>query len=614
VDFSNPQDVLAETRGGIYRSHDAGRTWSPSGQGLWSAVRCLARSPQNPGLVWAGTEWGGVFVSADGGSSWLPRNTGLHYYWPGVHPIDALAVDAGHQGKVYALIRGNLWTMDPAHAKWTMVHESPWDNTARVLACDPKRTGTIYLGANGLLRSIDGGITFQQVASAGTEPINAIACDGGSTPTIYAGGGRLVVSRDGGDTFTVIEGGLGAGLLPVQSLVVDPWTAGAVWARDARRALWRSLDFGTSWESWSPFWTGSALAVVPGPSGGFLAGGGYGLLRRDAGSDTWEPSWAGLRAWRFTSVVTCPRHPGYALAVLDLPHPSEPTNLMATTDGGENWSAVNIGDLWEVDTVTVDSACSVYAVTGTQIIRSDDMTATWQVVSESPTSFASPVLTVAPSDPSTIYLRAGVRSGMWKSLDRGRTWSNLIGTDTVDVLDVAVDARDPNMVVIGTWGLWRSVDGGGTWEELGDAGYPHQETPVSPSPPAHTWAVAIDPASSATLMGITIEGGLHRSTDGGEHWSQTATSYRNGSVVLFDPVVPGRVLMGSQAGGIFISFDSGATWQPMNDGLGGDPAVQSLAFDSRGGRAYAVTAGGLFVADLPVPSRPARRHLTAAPR
>ncbi len=74
----------------LFRSDDAGRSWSDLGATLppETVVNCIAEHPNNPNLLFAGTEWG-LFASWDAGSSWVWIKGNL----PTV-PIDDILVHA----------------------------------------------------------------------------------------------------------------------------------------------------------------------------------------------------------------------------------------------------------------------------------------------------------------------------------------------------------------------------------------------------------------------------------------------------------------------------------------------------------------------------------------
>ncbi len=64
-------------------------------------------------------------------------------------------------------------------------------------------------------------------------------------------------------------------------------------------------------------------------------------------------------------------------------------------------------------------------------------------------------------------LVAGTIGGVFRSADRGRTWSRLTPEghpDLRNVGSVAVDPTDPMVIYAGTWHLpWKSTDGGRSW-------------------------------------------------------------------------------------------------------------------------------------------------------
>ena len=73
----------------MFKSTNAGATWTPSGTGLTGTPSALAVVPNAPQTLYAGTGSAGVFKSTDGGASWSPLNTGLTNL-----QISALAVDS----------------------------------------------------------------------------------------------------------------------------------------------------------------------------------------------------------------------------------------------------------------------------------------------------------------------------------------------------------------------------------------------------------------------------------------------------------------------------------------------------------------------------------------
>jgi hypothetical protein len=67
--------VYAGTNNGVFKSTNAGASWS--GTGFTTQTRALAVDPDDPNTVYAGTYGQGVSVTTDAGMTWNPMNSGL---------------------------------------------------------------------------------------------------------------------------------------------------------------------------------------------------------------------------------------------------------------------------------------------------------------------------------------------------------------------------------------------------------------------------------------------------------------------------------------------------------------------------------------------------------
>ncbi|MEO0077884.1 MAG: T9SS type A sorting domain-containing protein, partial [candidate division WOR-3 bacterium] len=70
-----PQRVYVGTSNGVFRSTDAGATWSATS--LTQQTRSLAIDPNHPESIFAGTYGQGVYASTNAGTTWTPMNEGL---------------------------------------------------------------------------------------------------------------------------------------------------------------------------------------------------------------------------------------------------------------------------------------------------------------------------------------------------------------------------------------------------------------------------------------------------------------------------------------------------------------------------------------------------------
>src|SRR5947209_6490013 len=102
-----------------------------------------------------------------------------------------------------------------------------------------------------------------------------------------------------------------------------------------------------------------------------------------------------------------------------------------------------------------------------------------------------------------IYEACG--NGLLKSTDEGKSWRMMTDWRMTEVMDVAVDQKNPKTVYIATPGaIWKSDDGGNTWYEA-DTDIPY---------PIFVSRIKIDPSDHKKIY-VATENGLYESKDGG---------------------------------------------------------------------------------------------------
>ena len=128
------------------------------------------------------------------------------------------------------------------------------------------------------------------------------------------------------------------------------------------------------------------------------------------------------------------------------------------------------------------------------------------------------------------------------STDGGQTW---VERSTAELAALAVDPEDPQHILGLTYEaqLTTSSDGGRTWAAL-------------PAPPF----VAIGWTRSAGLFGLASDGRLHGSSNGGGEWGELSAVSRPGEALL---VTDDALYAAAEDGFIFVSRDSGRTWDPV---------------------------------------------------
>ncbi len=228
-------------------------------------------------------------------------------------------------------------------------------------------------------------------------------------------------------------------------------------------------------------------------------------------------------------------------------------------------------------------------------------------------------LLIHPSNDSIIYA-AAASGGVWKSTDRGGSWTNIFNESfSTGALSFAPD--DPNTIYVGTGeanpssvdtypgnGIWRSTDAGATWTNLGLAQV------------GHIGKIAVNPLNPKTIFAATLglyrsrttDRGIYRSTDRGATWSQVlyvndttgaadvAIDPQDTSIVLATSWTYYRTLAyvdrGGPASALYRSTDGGSTWIKNTSGMPhDDPSIGriSIAFaPSDPTNVYALVAGG----------------------
>jgi len=206
---------------GVFRSADAGGSWSVANVGLTSLnVFALAVDPGTPTTLYAGTIGEGVFKSTDGAATWTLATAG---FTGGA--VLALAVDPVTPTNLYAGSYAGVFKSTDAGATWTQSSPPEW--LVNTIAIDPETPTTVYAGmfAVGAFKSLDGGQNWTPInAGLTTTTVRWLAIDR-LTPTILAAatiGGGVFLSKDAGGSWEALNDGLTN--LTTLTVVIDPTT------------------------------------------------------------------------------------------------------------------------------------------------------------------------------------------------------------------------------------------------------------------------------------------------------------------------------------------------------------------------------------------------------
>jgi photosystem II stability/assembly factor-like uncharacterized protein len=237
-----------------------------------------------------------------------------------------------------------------------------------------------------------------------------------------------------------------------------------------------------------------------------------------------------------------------------------------------------------------------FGATGGGVWKTTDGGVNWEAVSDGFFKTGSVgAIGVSESDPNIVYVGMGespIRGnvshgdGVYKSTDAGKTWKHMGLEDTRQISRVRVNPKNPDIVYVGAqghvWGpneqrgVFKSTDGGKTWKKVlyksDKAGV--TDLILDPSNPsviyAALWEVYRKPW---TLESGGSDSGIHKSTDGGETWTDLSKNpglpkgiWGNIGITV-SPVSSDRLwaIIEADEGGVFRSDNGGKTWTKVNE-------------------------------------------------
>ena len=426
----------------------------------------------------------------------------------------------------------------------------------------------------------------------------------------------------------------------VTALAVD--AARTIWLGAANGGVWKSVNAGVNWtcvtDGSAAIMSVGALACDPSTPGTVWCGtgeangsvdsyDGNGLWRSSDDGASWD--YMGLSATgRIARVLVDPANPQHVLvAAMGRQFSTSPDRgLYRTLDGGATWDRV----------LYVSDSTGVTDVVMNPVHPDTMYCATWERVRR-----------------LTYRRTSGAESGIWRSVDRGETWTRLSSglptpTDSVGRIALAVAPSRPSTVYasittgysLGYAGLgfYRSTDGGGTWSRRSSGGswssnfggfaWYFGDIGVDPANADHVWSLGVSlyGSSNGGTSWSSVNGGLHadqhaiwidpansshiyEGNDGGFWWSTTGTSWTHSSDLPISQFYDGDV-SAANAGAIYGGLQDNSTvmtttgpttWTTIQGGDGFhvlvDPVTPSIVFDeyqncSYGSGFYRSTNGG----------------------
>ena len=494
-----------------YKSTDGGNTWYDLDL-PWVSVCAIRTDPLRPDTIYLATQSAphglSVFRSEDLGESWYPIHNDLDsnlWAWD-------LAVDPSNSDNLY--LCGHAYreetdtclekTTDAGNHWFDITPEglnSPWIISITVSPLD-NRTLYICTEANGVLKSTDGGESWQEINEGfKVRTVAKVEVDS-LTGYLYLGTyyHGIYRSTNGGGSWQKISNNINQA--NCKDLSVNSRNADSIYVT-TYGGLYRSIDGATIWEEIElsyPFQESICSGVVIDchdqnyvyvtfyPVRGFGQGGIY---RSTDGGSNWESFSAGL-----------PADAGfYRLALADYGDGgrrlfvTSRTGVFYSDDLGENWERCRNGlpeeaDYWLIDASGIDPDLIFVSDFEGLIYRSTDGGGSWITLPGPPGTGIINDIRCDPVGSDIIYVCRQFE-GIFRSSNRGESWidvSNNLPRDPDYFIPsgVAINPLDSQNLYVNSarYGIFVSHDGGQSWEDFNEGlrtGYSHAVTAIAPS-------------------------------------------------------------------------------------------------------------------------------------
>jgi len=613
---------FGSVNGGVWETHDAGRTWTPifDGQPVGS-IGAIAVAPSNPRVLYVGSgeadmrsdisQGNGMYKSADGGKTW--SQIGL----TDSQQIGRIVVHPSNPDVVYVAALGHPY------------------------AANAER---------GVFRSKDGGATWQRVLSRNNDSDTGaidLTFEPGNPNVLYAAlwqtrrtpwsvyppsngpGSGLFKSTDGGDHWTEITGH-GFPSKPGRiGIAVAPSSPRRVYAIvDAPEGgMYRSDDGGANWvrssddaRIWGRGWYFGGVTVEP-KDADTVYSINVNVYRSADGGKTFAPVKGAPGGDDYHQLWIDPDHPERRILGVD-------QGTVVSVNGGRTWSSWFNQPTGQFYHVVTDNQFP-YWVYGAQqdsgAAGVPSRTSTIDGISmmefrESTAGGESDNIAPDPKDPDVLYgsrvERLDLRTHQTQSLDPTLAFP---GTDRRTwTLPLVFSPRDPHVLYFANQRLFRTEDGGQHWTVISpdltreNPGTPPNLDPITAADKAQPgprqgviYAIAPSRTIDHELWAGTDDGQIWRTHDEGAHWANVTpaavTAWSKVGIIdasHFDGETAyaaiDRHRLDDPKPYIYRTHDGGKSWQLVVTGLG--ETVNVVREDPvRRGMLYAGTERGIYV-------------------
>src|SRR5690242_332578 len=626
---------MAAVNGGVWKTADFGNTWTPIFDDQpTGSVGALAVAPSDPKVIYVGSGEGlqrpdlatgdGIYKSTDAGKTWT------HLGLRDAQQIAAILVDPKDPNRIFVASvghpygpnaeRGVFRSTDGGQTFQKVLYKD--ENTgAADLVFDPQNSQTIYAtlwaarvapwevrsgesfisSGSGIFKSTDGGSTWQPLMRGlptAEDKLGriGIAVAPSEPSRIYASvearkNGGVYVSNDGGESWKLINGdhrigGSGPGAM---GIAVAPDNPDVIYV--ANTTTWKSSDGGKTFagfkgapggDDYQRIWISQENPQI------IALSSDQGAVISVNGGVTWS-SWYNQPTAQFYHVTTDNRFPYW---VYGAQQESGSAATLSRSDFGEitfrDW---RLPGIFEYGDIAVDPL-DPNVVYGAWLTRTKQDISEYAQVTPEPIRRGGyrytrtlPVV-FSPLEPHTLYFAANV---LFKTTNAGNSWQVISPDLTRESYEIPTNlgvfvASDPekgkhrgviyalapsfkeaNTIWAGTDDglIHLTRDGGKSWQNV----TPPQLKPwskVSIIEASHFDAGTAYAAINSFRLD-DLRAHIYRTRDFGKTWAEITKGIPDGgasNVVREDPVRKGLLFAGTE-GSVYVSFNDGDDWQPL---------------------------------------------------